>query len=299
MLYFTQQILLGIHVGAIYALLAFGYVVLNALLRRTNLTHGALFAFCGHTMILAALFGWNVLWLTWPAATAFGTAIALAYALLLGHFLSRHVFEPLRTAAPNTIVAATLGVALALMELSRIAANTRDYWLPPMLSQPIVFAASDAFAVTLTINQLVGIAVSVVLIGGGWVLLFRTAFGRNWQAVANEPLAASLCGVNPARIYAAASVLAAIYAASAGVLAATYYGNISFGTGLAYGLKILFVTAAGSYVSPLAAALGAMAYGLGETVWTGYFPAEWRDAWMLAFLTTFLVLRHSGNEEQA
>jgi branched-chain amino acid transport system permease protein len=60
-------------------------------------------------------------------------------------------------------------------------------------------------------------------------------------------------------------------AALTGTLAALYYGNISFGTGMIYGLKILFVTAAGSYSSPLRAALGAACYGVGEALWTGYF----------------------------
>lgn len=297
MLYFLQQALLGIHAGAIYALLAFGYVLVNALLRRTNLAHGAVFAFCGHTMILAALFGWNVLWLTWPAAIAFGTAIALAYAAILGTALSRHIFEPLRAGAPNTIVAATLGVAIVLMEASRIAAGTRDYWLPPLLSGAVTFAAANGFAVTLTLNQIVGCAVVATLLAAGSLYLARSRFGRQWHAVADDPLAAAMCGVDTARIFRAASILAALFAAAGGILAAAYYGNISFGTGLVYGLKILFVTAAGSYASPARAAMGALAFGFGETLWTGYFPAEWRDAWMLAFLAATLVLRHSAQDE--
>ncbi|MCO5064918.1 MAG: branched-chain amino acid ABC transporter permease [Rhizobiaceae bacterium] len=292
MFYFLQQALLGIHAGAIYALLAFSYVLLNALLRRTNLAHGPVFAFCGHTMILATLFGWNALWLTWPAAIAFGSMIALAYAALLGMVLSRHIFEPLRASAPNTIVAATLGVAIVLMEASRIAAHTRDYWLPPILSAPLTFVESNGFRVTLTPNQIFGVLTVALLLGAGSVYLARSNFGRYWHAVADDPTAAALCGIDPARVFRKASVLSALLAAVAGTLAALYYGNISFGTGLVYGLKVLFVTAAGSYTSPPLAALGAFAFGMGETIWGGYFPVEWRDGWMLAFLAATLVLRH-------
>src|ERR1043165_4875362 len=67
MLYFLQQVLNGLHSGALYALLAFGYVLTNGILHRTNLAYGALFAFCGQTMILTAAFGYQALWLTLAA----------------------------------------------------------------------------------------------------------------------------------------------------------------------------------------------------------------------------------------
>src|SRR5690606_2704321 len=120
MLYFFQQVLNGLHSGALYALLAFGYALTNGVLRRINLAYGAVFAFCGHTMILTAVWGYDTLWLTLPAAIALGIAAAIAYAMLLGLVLSRRVFQPLAGRSPNTIVAATLGVLIALMELSRL-----------------------------------------------------------------------------------------------------------------------------------------------------------------------------------
>ena len=297
MLYFLQQALLGIHAGAIYALLAFGYVLVGGLLHRTNLAHGAVFAFCGHAMILAALFGWNVLWLTWPAAIAFGSAIALACSAILGAALSRHIFEPMSKSAPNTLVAATLGVAIVLMESSRIAARTRDHWLPPFLSTPLTFAQADGFSVTLTPNQILQCAVIFAVIAGVSIYLARSNFGRFWRAVADDPQGAALCGVKISGVFRKSSMLSASMAALAGILAALHYGNISFGTGLVYGLKVLFVTAAGSYASPMHAALGGFAFGLGETMWTGYFPSEWRDAWMLTFLTATLIFRHAANED--
>src|SRR5690606_40172252 len=106
----------------------------------TNLAYGGIFAFSGQTMILGAVYGWQVLWLTLPATVAFGILLAFAYALLVSHLLSRGLFEPLAGRSPNTIAAATLGVLLVLNELARIAADTKDFWLPPMLAQPVVFA---------------------------------------------------------------------------------------------------------------------------------------------------------------
>ena len=138
MLYFLQQLLNGFHSGALYALLAFGYALTNGVLKRTNLAHGPVFAFAGQVMILVAVFGWHVLWLTLPATVALGIASAFVYAALIATILARSVFLPLAESSPNAIVVATLGVSLVLMELARIAAETRDFWLPPMLADPVV-----------------------------------------------------------------------------------------------------------------------------------------------------------------
>ena len=102
MLYFLQQLLNGFHSGALYALLAFGYALTNGVLHRTNLAYGSLFAFAGQTMILIAVFGWQVLWLTLPATVAFGIAVAFLYALLIGHMLARNVFGAACRAARPT-----------------------------------------------------------------------------------------------------------------------------------------------------------------------------------------------------
>ena len=297
MLYFLQQLLNGLHIGAIYALLAFGYALINGVLHRTNLAHGAIFGFAGQIMILAAVFGWQVLWLTLPVTLVFGVLWAFFYGALVSAMLSRFVLQPLADRSPNTIVAATLGVSLVLMEAGRIAADTRDFWLPPLLSTPLVFAAEGPFRVTLTVLQVAncGVVLLVLAIASRWLATSR--FGRQWQAVSDDPYAAASCGVDTAKVFRTVVVLGGLAASLAGVLAALYYGNISFGTGLIFGLKILFVTAVGGYLRPSRAALGAAAFGIAESLWSGYFPIEWRDAWMLGLLAALLVLRPERTEQ--
>ena len=107
-----------------------------------------------------------------------------------------------------------------------------------------------------------------------------------------------MCGVDVRAVFRHAVLFGGFCAALAGVLAGIYYGNISFGTGLTYGLKILFVTAVGGYLSPPRAALGAAAFGMAESLWAGYFPLEWRDAWMYVFLVAMLVLIGAGRDQQ-
>ncbi|RWB27408.1 MAG: branched-chain amino acid ABC transporter permease [Mesorhizobium sp.] len=297
MVYFFQQVLNGLHSGALYALLAFGYVLTNGILHRTNLAYGALFAFCGHTMILTAAFGYQALWLTLFASVALGVAAAFLYAALLSRVLSRSIFEPLADRSPNAIVVTTLGILLALSEASRIAADTHDLWLPPMLAQPIIFARGANFNATLTLIQLLDCAVVAATIGLAAWAFARSSFGRRWRAVSDDPRAAAMCGVDVRAVLRRAVLFGGLCAALAGVLAAFYYGNISFGTGLVYGLKILFVTAVGGYLSPLRAALGAAAFGMAESLWAGYFPLEWRDGWIYLFLVAMLVLIGAGRDQ--
>jgi len=290
MLYFLQQVLNGLHSGALYALLAFGYVLTNGVLKRTNLAFGPLFAFAGQALILVAVFGWYVLWLTLTATVALGIVAGFAYAALVAIILSRAVFLPLAATSPNANVVATLGAGIALMELARIAAETRDLWLPPILSQPVVFLSGNGFLVTLTTIQLINCAFAIIAIVAAAAYLARSRIGRYWRATSNDPAAAALCGIDVARVFHGSVLAGAFFAALAGAEAALYYGNISFGTGLVYGLKILFVTAVGGYRDPLSAAAGAACFGIGESLWAGYFPIEWRDGWMFAFLVILLVL---------
>ncbi|TIQ00147.1 MAG: branched-chain amino acid ABC transporter permease [Mesorhizobium sp.] len=292
MLYFFQQVLNGLHSGALYALLAFGYVLTNGILHRTNLAYGALFAFCGQTMILTAAFGYQALWLTLFAAVALGIVAAFLYAGLISHVLSRSIFEPLADRTPNAIVVTTLGILLLLSE-----ADTHDLWLPPMLAQPIIFAKGANFNATLTLIQLLDCAVVAATIGLAAWAFAQSSFGRRWRAVSDDAKAAAMCGVDVRAVFRHAVLAGGLCAALAGVLAAFYYGNISFGTGLVYGLKILFVTAVGGYLSPLRAALGAAAFGMAESLWAGYFPLEWRDGWMYLFLVAMLVLIGTGRDQ--
>ncbi|WP_296736367.1 branched-chain amino acid ABC transporter permease [Mesorhizobium sp.] len=297
MLYFFQQVLNGLHSGALYALLAFGYVLTNGILHRTNLAYGALFAFCGQTMILTAAFGYQALWLTLFASVALGVVAALLYAALISHILSRSVFERLADRSPNAIVVTTLGILLFLSEASRIAANTHDLWLPPMLADPVIFAEGAGFKVTLTVIQLLDCAAVVAVVALAAWFFSRSRFGRAWRAVSDDPKAAAMCGIDVRAVFRRAVLFGGFCAAMAGVLAGLYYGNISFGTGLVYGLKILFVTAVGGYMSPLRAAFGAAAFGMAESLWAGYFPLEWRDAWMYLFLVAMLVLIGAGRDQ--
>lgn len=296
MAYFLQQLLNAVPVAALYAMLAFGYAVAFSITKRADVTYGAIFAFAGQTCLLFADFGWNQLWLILPATLALGAGMGLFGGLWAAAVMGRTVMRPLVKASPNAVTVASVGALIALTESARLAADTRQLWLPPLLSQPVAFWQDGNFAVTLIPMQMVNTAIFGLVVLLGALYLTRSSLGRRWKAVSDDPLAASLCGVDAGRVFLMSYCAAGLVASIGGVLATFYYGTMDFGAGLVFGLKIVLISAAGGYTSPLVCALGAAAIGVIETLWSGYGPVMWRDAAVLVMLVFWLVIMRSARE---
>jgi branched-chain amino acid transport system permease protein len=284
--YLSQILLNGAHNGALYALLAYGYVLTFQVTHRPNFAHGAVFAFTGQNLILFTWFGWNTLWLIWPLAVGFGAVAAASLSMIALWLLARSVFPPLLGKSPNTMVAASLGAAICLSELARLGADTRDFWLPPIFAKPV-----DIGAGSLTAIQLLNIGLISLVLAGSEVLLRGTRFGRQLRAVSDDPLSVRLTGSDDQAIIKKAIIAGGCYAILAGILAAIYFGNIGFGAGLVFGLKVLFISAAGGFAAPIYGAVGAFALGLSESLWDGYFPVIYRDAVVYLLLVLLLICR--------
>ncbi|GLR49794.1 branched-chain amino acid ABC transporter permease [Shinella yambaruensis] len=290
MAYFLQQIANAAPVAALYAALAFGYSIAFAVTRRADVAYGALFAFAAQMFILFSGYGWDRLWLVLPAALGFGAVVALLYGVGAGLVVGRHVMRPLAFSSDNTVVVAALGVVLVLMETARLAADTRSLWLPPFLNTPVVLWGDPAFPVALTVLQLANTAAMAAIVLAGHVFLARSAWGRRWRAVSEDRQAAELCGVDTAGVYLSAYALAALIASLTGILAVSYYGNMDFGGGLVFGVKVLFIAAIGGAGTPLLSALGGAAMGLAETLWSAYGEFLWRDLVIFSALVLLLVI---------
>ncbi len=296
MAYFLQQLLNAVPVAALYAALAFGYAIAFSITKRADVTYGAIFAFAGLTCLLFADFGWNQLWLILPATLALGAAAGVFGGLWAGVFIGRGVMRPLASASPNAVTVASIGALIALMESARLAAGTRSLWLPPILNDPIYVWRSADFAVTTTPMQFINSVAFLTVVAVGYIVLQKSSAGRHWKAVSEDPFAASLLGVNAARVFLVSYCAAAFVASICGVLATFYYGNMDFGAGLVFGLKVVLISAAGGYTSPLKCAIGAAAIGFAETFWAAYGPVAWRDAAVLVMLVLWLIAMRSDRE---
>jgi branched-chain amino acid transport system permease protein len=284
--YLLQILLNGTHNGALYALLAYGYVLTFQVTHRPNFAHGAIFAFSGQNLIFFTWIGWNALWLIWPLALAFGALVATSLSIIALIVLARTVFPPLLKSSPNTMVAASLGAAICLTELARLGADTRDYWLPPIFATPLRIGPAS-----LTNIQVLNLALIVLALAVSEAVLRKSQFGRQLRAVSDDPLAARLAGTNDSAVTKTAIIAGGLHAILAGILAAVYFGNIGFGAGLVFGLKVLFLSAAGGFAAPIYGAAGAFALGVAEALWDGYFPVIYRDAVIFCALALLLISR--------
>jgi len=289
MAYLLQQLANAVPLAALYATLAFGYAIAFGVMKRADITYGALFAFAGQMLVLFTDVGYTRLYLILPAAFAFGAVIAAGYTLGTSFLVGRAIMLPLSRKSPNTIIVAALGMMIILMETARLASNTRGIWLPPFLNGAIVFWDSGDFRVTLTEIQLLNTALMILVILAGTYVLKCTGWGRIWRAVTDDALAAELCGTSANRVFLMAYVASALVATICGLLATSYYGTMDFGAGLMFGLKVLMIAAVGGYSDPLKSAGGAALLGLGETMWGAYGPFLWRDFVIFSLLVLLLI----------
>ncbi|MCB1427940.1 MAG: branched-chain amino acid ABC transporter permease [Nitratireductor sp.] len=294
MAYFAQQIINGIHLGALYALLAFGYAIAHGVLHRASFLHGALFAFAGQTAVFFTAFGWNSLLLVYPAALALGALAALIYTAFIAHFLARHVIQPLRLASPNMTIAASLAVLIVLMEAVRLASGNWSPWLSPFLNK-VIPVGGGGFVITTTTLKLAITLLVLVLVGLASLFLRRSRAGLVWRAVSQDEQASALMGIDAGRIFVLSLTASGLVAALAGVLAAWHYGNMDFATGISFAVKILFLTSLGGLSSPPTASIGGLAIGLFEALWDGWFPLVWRDAATYCILVALLVATRRSN----
>ncbi len=289
--YGLQMALDGLPLSAIYALLAAAYSLVYGLIGRINFAFGQLAAAGGYAAAMTAL-----------AFSGLGPAPLLAAAFLIaaavaagwGFASARAVFIPLRHARGQQALVATVGLALFLEELLRLAQGDRTSWMTPQLNQPFALARSGDFIAVATPMAFVASAVALGA-GLGLVVIFRwTRMGREWRAYADDPLAAEMLGVSPAATTARAFVLSGALAGLAGATMTAAYGAVGYGLSATLTLKALAAAVVGGIGSLPGAFLGGLVIGVVEIGWSALFPINDRDLAVYALLVIFIALRPTG-----
>ena len=289
--YVLQMALDGLPLSAIYALLAAAYSLVYGLIGRINFAFGELAAAGGYGAAMAAL-----------ALAGFGPVPLLGAAFVLaaivaagwGFASARAVFIPLRHARGQQALVATVGLALFLQELLRLAQGDRTSWMSPALNQPFALARAGEFVAVATPMTFVASAVALG-VGLGLVIIFRwTRMGREWRAYADDPLAAELLGVSPTATTTRAFVLSGALAGLAGAIMTAAYGAVGYGLSATLTLKALAAAVVGGIGSLPGAFLGGLVIGVVEAGWSAAFPIDDRDLAVYALLVIFIALRPSG-----
>ena len=283
---FLQQLLNGLSLGAIYALIALGYTMVYGVLRFINFAHSDVFmvgSFIGYYM------GKFV-----PERTFWGGLLVLIVAMigcaLLGMIIERLCYRRLRGSATLNVLITAIGVSLLLEYSGQVffGATPRTF--------PDIFPATNFEFGSLVIssNQILVIAVATLLMVALQLIVYRTKIGTAMRAVSLNPKAAQLVGVNNDVVISFTFGLGSALAAAGGILYAINYPSIDPLMGVMPGLKAFVAAVLGGIGNIPGAALGGLLLGTVETFVNGSQWSTYKDAIAFAILIGILLFRPAG-----
>jgi len=280
-----EQLYNAIFIGSIYALFAVGFALVFSVLDILNLAHPTVFMLGA----FAALFAIGTLGLPWYAAIV----IAFVATGLFGIVLDRIAFAPLRRrgAPPLSAMISSLAVTLIVVRLVELRYGGDFITFPRGTVPSFLLHVSDA---TLEGVRLAIIVLAIVLMLGLTYLVRSTSLGRDIRALAENPRAARILGVDVERAIAATFFISSGLGGLAGVLLGFAYDSVDSKMGLPLELRAFTVMVVGGMGSLPGAVLGAYLLGLGEVASLVYLPAELRDAFAFGLLFLVLIVRPSG-----
>lgn len=280
-----QQAVNGIFLGTIYALFAMGYTLVFGVLDLLNLAHSAVFmlgAFMALELVVAAGLPF------WAAAV-----LAILGGALLGVLIERVAFAPLRRRADSHFAGLISSIALAIV----LGAVALGVFGPSTQRFPAGTFPDTAFTIAgarVTLLQVVVVVVALTMMLGLNALVRTTRLGRAMRAVAENPRAARLLGIDVERVTIVTFALSSALGAAAGVLFALSFNAITVDMGLNIELKGLAVIIVGGMGSLPGALLGGLVLGLAEVYSIVYAGSSWRDAIAFGLLFAILLLRPQG-----
>jgi branched-chain amino acid transport system permease protein len=293
MLYFAQQLINGIALGAMYGLIAIGYSMVYGIIGMINFAHGEIYMIGAFLSIISfTLLG--MLGITWvPLALLLVLLIAMAFTSAYGWTVERLAYRPLRGSFRLAPLISAIGMSIFLQNYVQLLQGANVKPLPPVIRGGFVFG-DGGFTVTISYIQITMILLTVVLMVAFSYLINRTALGRAQRACQQDLVMAGLCGVNVDRTISLTFVMGAALAAVAGLMATLYYGVIDFFIGFLAGIKAFTAAVLGGIGSIPGAMLGGLTLGMVEAFWSGYFSIEYKDVAAFSILVLVLIFLPTG-----
>jgi branched-chain amino acid transport system permease protein len=282
-----QQLINGLALGAIYALIALGYTMVYGVLRFINFAHSDIF-------MVGAFAGYYLARFVPGASVAGGVFVllgAMAICALLGVIIEKLAYRPLRGRSTLTALITAIGVSLLLQNLGQriFGANPRSF---PTLF-PLHYFQFDS-GLVIASSQIMVFVVTLLLLFALRHIVLNTRIGTAMRALSFNPVAASLVGVNNDRVISFTFALGSALAAAGGILYASNYPSIDPLMGTLPGLKAFVAAVLGGIGNIAGAAVGGLVLGLVETAVVGLGGSTYRDAVAFAVLILILLLRPNG-----
>jgi len=296
---FLQQLINGLVLGSVYALVALGYTMVYGILELINFAHGevTMIGAMVALSVISALVGAN-LGLPAFAIVTLGVLVAIPACMLLGFTIERVAYRPLRHAPRLAPLITAIGVSILLQNIAMLIWGRQYVKFPPILST----ATHAIGGATISDLQIFILLLSVVIMTGLIFLVQKTKLGRAMRATAQAPQVASLMGVNVNSVIALTFIIGSALAAIAGVMVAAYYGLAHYYMGFMLGLKAFTAAVLGGIGNLAGAMLGGLLLGVIESLGAGYIGditggflgSNYQDVFAFFVLILVLVLRPSG-----
>ncbi|VUS47613.1 High-affinity branched-chain amino acid transport system permease protein LivH [Klebsiella spallanzanii] len=292
--------------GSIYALIALGYTMVYGILRIINFAHGDILM-VGALTTLSGMNALNAHFPGLPPLAQLGLALLLAMAVcaLLAMAVERFAYRRLRNAPRLAPLISGIGVSVLLQTVAMIVWSRNPLMFPQILPMDLIAVTHGSEAhppAIVTVTGMVTVALALAVMLGLWLLVEYTRLGRGMRAVAENPRIATLMGVNPNAIIALTFAIGGVFAALAGVMMASNYGNASFSMGFLPGIKAFTAAVLGGIGNIRGAMIGGLLLGLIESLGAGYlgdltngvFGSNYQDIFAFMVLILVLVFRPAG-----
>ena len=289
---FFQQIVNGLTIGSIYALVALGYTMVYGILKMINFAHGELFmigSFLAFTLIVSARL---MAVIPNPAIGLLVVFVLVACLVaLIGLLLERTAYRPLRRSSRLAPVVSALGASIFLQNAVMLTFGGGYLVFPEHLVPNIDWSIAG---VNISLMRVLILALSISLMIALYLLVQKTRVGAAIRACSLDHDTARLMGINVDRMIALVFIIGPALGAIAGIMVGLYYRQINFTMGWAYGLRAFTAAILGGIGNIPGAMVGGLLLGVFESIGAGYVSAAWKDAISFLILILILILRPTG-----
>ena len=296
---FLQQIINGLVLGSMYALVALGYTMVYGIIGLINFAHG-------EVLMVGALTSWSIIGLMKDAMPGtpgwivlfISMVIACVVAATLNFVIEKVAYRPLRNSPKLAPLITAIGMSILLQTLAMIIWKPNYKPFPTLLpSAPYNLAGASITATQILILGLTAVALATLM-----YLVNYTKLGRAMRATAENPRVAGLMGVKPDMVISATFIIGAVLAAIAGIMWAANYGTVQHAMGFLPGLKAFTAAVFGGIGNLAGAVVGGILLGLIESIGAGYIGtltggvlgSHYSDIFAFVVLIIMLTLRPSG-----
>ncbi len=298
---FIQQLLNGLVLGSMYALIALGYTMVYGILGIINFAHGDVLM-VGALTALSAINILQKMHLPSGVTLTLAAIASMAVCAITSYSIERIAYRPLRKKGSHSLapLITAIAMSLVLQTLGMMIWGRSPLQFPQLLpTEPMNFLGTNA---TITGKELYLIIISLIVMIGLIFLVNKTKLGRAMRATAENPKVSSLMGVNPNFVISITFMIGGALAALAGLMIATNYGNAHFYMGFIPGLKAFTAAVLGGIGNLAGAMVGGLLLGLIEALGAGYigdltngvFGSNYQDVFAFIVLILVLVFRPSG-----